>query len=46
MTPDPFKKTVKIPVKVVNGELKFFYGGDLPKLEDGTVGDLIVPFFV
>jgi len=41
--PDPFKKTVLIPVRVVEGELKFFYGGPLPSLKEGTIGDLTVP---
>ena len=45
MIPDRFEKSVRIPVKVVNGEMKFFYGGDLPKLKEGTIGDLIVPSY-
>jgi hypothetical protein len=45
MIPDPYKKTIKIPVRVNNGKLEFFYGGKLPKLSDGTIGDLIVPSY-
>jgi len=41
--PDPLQKTTKIPVRIVNGKVEFFYGGDLPALRDGTVGDLVVP---
>jgi len=43
MIPDPYKKTVLIPVRVVDGELKFFYGGPLPSLKEGAIGDLTVP---
>ncbi len=42
--PDPSKKTVKIPVKVVNGQVQFFYGGVMPKISD-TVGDLVIPAY-
>lgn len=45
MIPDRLKKTVRFPVKVVEGELKFFYGGDLPTMKDGAVGELIIPEF-
>jgi hypothetical protein len=45
MIPDPYKKTVSLPVKVVDGKLKFFYGGDLPVMEDGAIGELIIPEF-
>lgn len=41
--PDPLLKTTKIPVRIMNGKVEFFYGGDLPTLRDGTVGDLVVP---
>jgi len=40
---DPFDKTVRIPLRVVNGTLEYFYGGVPPKLKEGVVCDLIVP---
>ena len=43
MIPDPYKKTVRLTVQIVNGELKFFYGGDLPVMNNGTIGELIIP---
>lgn len=36
---------VTIPVKVVNGKLEYFYGGTLPELEDGVIGELVLPIF-
>lgn len=42
MIPDSFKKTIQIPFRVVNGKYKFFYGGELPKLKEGTLGELII----
>ncbi len=41
--PDPFARTVRVPVKFVQGIPQPFYGGPWPKIEEGTVGDLIVP---
>lgn len=35
-------RTIKIPVKVVNGQLRYFYGGDLPEIEEGAIGELIL----
>jgi hypothetical protein len=43
MIPDPLEKTVLIPVKIVEGKVEFFYGGPLPVLKEGVVGDLRVP---
>ncbi|MBF0238126.1 MAG: hypothetical protein HQM12_10495 [SAR324 cluster bacterium] len=43
LIPDKLKKTVKIPVKIVDGEIIFFYGDKTPKLKDGTIGELILP---
>jgi hypothetical protein len=40
--PDPYAKTTLVPVKVINGKLQFFYGGEIPKLKEGTICDLIV----
>lgn len=45
MIPDPFGKTVKIPIKIVNGCPCLDLGERLPELEDGTLGDLIVPAY-
>jgi len=36
-------KTIRLPVIVINGDIKYYYGGDLPKLEEGVIGDLIIP---
>jgi hypothetical protein len=41
--PDRFKKTVSIPIRIVNGQLAYFYGGELPRLREHTIGELIVP---
>ena len=39
---DIFKRNpIRIPVKLVDGQWEFFYGGQLPVL-DGTIGDLVV----
>lgn len=43
MIPDPFEKTVLLPVKFVEGKPKFFYGGDLPVMKNGTIGELKIP---
>jgi arginine-tRNA-protein transferase len=40
--PDPTKKTVKIPVKIVDGQVVFLYGDKLPEMKNVT-GDLVVP---
>src|SRR6266496_2312976 len=45
MIPDPFAKKVKIPIRVVDGKIQFFYGGKLPQLKEGAVGDLIISAF-
>ena len=38
------EKTIRIPVRVgMNGQIEYFYGGDLPEIRDGTIGDLVVP---
>ncbi len=42
MVPDPFKKTARIPLRLVGGEFKISYGGDLPAMREGTIGELIV----
>lgn len=37
------EKTVKIPVRIVGGEVKYYYGDNLPRIDDGAIGDLILP---
>ena len=38
------EKTIRIPVRIrTNGEVEYFYGGALPAMSDGTIGDLVVP---
>lgn len=37
-------RTVRIPVRIVKGEVRYFYGGDLPDL-DYAIGELIIPQF-
>jgi len=43
MIPDPYEKKVLIPVKIVDGKVEYFYGGPLPELKEGTIGDLLIP---
>ena len=39
---DIFKRNpIRIPVKLVDGQWEFFYGGKVP-VADGTIGDLII----
>lgn len=45
MIPDPLEKTVLIPIRIRDGKLEFFYGGDIPKLKDDAVGHLMVPTY-
>ncbi len=44
MIPDPQKKTVKIPIRIVDGQIEYFYGGELPKIKN-VIGDLVMPAF-
>ena len=38
------EKTVRIPVRIrTHGRIDYFYGGSLPKMREGTIGDLLVP---
>ncbi|GEM_PF-681588 len=43
MLHDSLEKTIRIPVIVMNGIIRYFYGGNLPTIEDGAIGDLIIP---
>lgn len=40
---NPLDKTVRIPVRIVNGKVKYFYGGDLPDIKNISIGELIIP---
>ena len=40
---DSQEKTVRIPVIVMNGNIRYFYGGNLPAINNGAIGDLIIP---
>ncbi len=42
--PDPFKKKVKIPVRISNGQVNPFYGKELPKIRD-AIGELVIPYY-
>lgn len=42
--PDPLKKTVKVPIRIVDGKVQYFYGGELPKIANVS-GDLVIPAF-
>ena len=38
------EKTIRIPVRIrTNGKIEYFYGGKLPEMLDGTIGDLVAP---
>ena len=42
MIPDRLKKTVQIPFRVVKDKLEFFYGGALPTLKEGAIGEITI----
>ena len=42
---DSLNKTVSIPVRYTSGKIEYFYGGKLPKLKDGVIGELILPAY-
>lgn len=43
MFADEQEKKVKIPIRIVDGKVKYFYGGNLPKIRNGAIGELILP---
>lgn len=43
--PDPYEKTVQIPVQIVNGQIVYFYGTPKPQFREGAIGDLILPAY-
>lgn len=42
MINDSLEKTVHIPVRIINGEIRYLYGGDIPPISNGAEGKLIV----
>lgn len=42
--PNPQKKTIKIPIRIVDGQVQYFYGGELPEMRN-VVGDLVIPAY-
>lgn len=42
---DDNDKVIKIPIRIANNIIRYYYGGDLPEFSDGAIGDLIVPEF-
>jgi hypothetical protein len=40
--PDPAERTVRIPIEIRQGRVEFYFGGGLPKLREGALGELIV----
>lgn len=42
MYPDEQEKKVRIPIRIVNGQVKYFYGGNLPRIRTGAIGELIL----
>ena len=42
MKHDPYKKTLRIPVRLRDGHFQLFHGGPLPKLKVGAIADLII----
>lgn len=38
-----FERTIRIPLRVVEGEFKPFYGSTMPRLVDGAIVDLVIP---
>ena len=43
MIPEPGDRTVKIPAEWRGGKWQLFGGGELPKLKDGAIVDLVFP---
>lgn len=45
MIPDPYKKTLRIPVRLNDGHFQLFHGGVLPKIKVGALADLVIESF-
>ena len=41
--PDPYERTVLVPIKIVDGVPRPLYGGTWPSIMEGTIGDLVLP---
>lgn len=39
---DRLLKTINIPIRIVNGKVNYFYGGELPLIKNGALGNLII----
>lgn len=44
-TPDEQEKTVKIPIQVRAGQIQFYFDGPMPDLKEGSIGDLVLPYY-
>lgn len=42
MTLDPYMKTLRIPVRLKDGNWELFHGGDFPKLKEGAMANLVI----
>ena len=42
---DKYAKTVVIPVSIKDGKIEYYGDGEMPKLHDVTIADLIVPAY-
>ena len=42
MIPDPYKRSIRIPVRLKDGHFQLFHGGPLPKIKVGAVADLVI----
>jgi len=42
---DKYAKTVVIPVSIKDGKIEYYGDGEMPKLDDVTIADLIVPAY-
>lgn len=38
-------RTVRVPFRLVDGQLTYFYGGPLPTFKNGCIGELVLPAF-
>jgi hypothetical protein len=45
MAPKTAARSVRVPFRFVNGQLTYFYGGPLPTIKNGAIGDLVLPAF-
>ena len=45
MITDPYKKTLRIPVRLKDGQVQLFHGGPLPKIKGDAIADLIIESF-